>query len=189
MASTHIESLPEMLTDNCINIHCPQGKAGDRLWVRENFKIIDFYEGYESGHIDDFAEGHAIVSYKDGANKDAVLSYNVPLSNGKEVDEIEQARRAFKKKTVPSIHMPRWASRINLEITGIRVERLNDISEEDSIAEGIGGVNGELCDVTGIVAPTHKDRFKNLWESINGAGSWDENPWLWVIEFKKMGVK
>ena len=85
--------------------------------------------------------------------------------------------------------MPRWASRIDLEITGIRVERLNDISEEDSMAEGIGGVNGELCDVTGIVAPTHKDRFKNLWESINGAGSWDENPWLWVIEFKKMGVK
>lgn len=77
-----------------------------------------------------------------------------------------------KFKWKPSIHMIRAASRITLEITGVRVERLQDISEEDAIAEGM---NPEL--------PRAKFRF--LWESINGKGSWNLNPWVWVIEFKQ----
>jgi hypothetical protein len=82
--------------------------------------------------------------------------------------------------------MPRWASRINLEITGIRCERLNEISEADAIAEG--------CVSTAVVCPDDphdylgrfaSEAFQTLWESINGPGSWDVNPFVWVVEFKK----
>lgn len=74
----------------------------------------------------------------------------------------------------PSIHMPRWTSRINLEITGVRVERLQDISEGDVIQEGCPN---EILYGTGW--------YRDLWESINGPGSWDANHWVWVIEFQR----
>ena len=74
----------------------------------------------------------------------------------------------------PSIHMPRWASRITLEITNIRIERLNDISEEDAKNEGVVPCGG--C----------RSGFQNLWESINGNDSWNINPWVLVIEFKRV---
>lgn len=88
----------------------------------------------------------------------------------------------------PSIHMPRWASRILLEITDVRVERLQEISEADAKAEGTFGpepavVGGEDCE---IGFPSHVQEFRHLWESINGEGSWIENPWVWVIEFKRI---
>jgi hypothetical protein len=73
----------------------------------------------------------------------------------------------------PSIHMPRWASRINLEVVSVRVERLQNISEEDARAEGIWQPNWPLS-------------WRQLWESINGAGSWEANPWVWVVEFKRI---
>jgi uncharacterized protein YhfF len=78
----------------------------------------------------------------------------------------------------PSIHMPRWASRITLEVVSVRVERLNDISEEDAIAEGVTPTMPNLDRLD------HVDGFAHLWESINGKGSWQENPYVWVIEFK-----
>jgi hypothetical protein len=71
--------------------------------------------------------------------------------------------------------MPRWASRITLEITGVRVERLNSISNADAMAEGCVASERE----------SESDAFHNLWESINGLGSWGANPWVWVIEFNK----
>lgn len=84
----------------------------------------------------------------------------------------------------PSIHMPRWASRITLEITGVLVERLQDISGPDCWAEGIecAGWDSEKY---GSVTHCYRD----LWESINGPGAWDKNPWVWVIEFKRVGEK
>ena len=95
-------------------------------------------------------------------------------------------------KWTPSIHMPRWASRITLEVTGVRVERLQDISEADAIREGI-----ELRGFGGFAWYTGRDAAKSfttnpvtsyssLWESINGLGSWDANPWVWVVEFKRV---
>lgn len=83
----------------------------------------------------------------------------------------------------PSIHMPRWASRIDLEVTGVRVERLQDISSDDATAEGwphvaTGGVGAPLAEAYPI------GWFANLWESINGAGSWNANPWVWAVEFR-----
>ena len=90
----------------------------------------------------------------------------------------------------PSIHMPRWASRITLEVTGVRVERLQDISEADAIAEGVTGVSSggvTLFTTTGVNCfQAAKDAYAALWELINGPGSWDANPWVWVVEFKRI---
>jgi len=80
----------------------------------------------------------------------------------------------------PSIHMPRKYSRITLEITGVSVERLQEISEKDAKAEGAG------CSLAGILPATHRECFKNLWDSINGkAHPWESNPWVWKIEFRR----
>ena len=79
-------------------------------------------------------------------------------------------------KCRPSIFMPRWASRLTLEITGVRVERLKDISNEDCFAEGLP------ADTT----KGNRTWYGDLWEEINGKGSWDANPWVWVVSFKKI---
>ena len=85
----------------------------------------------------------------------------------------------------PSIHMPRWASRITLEITGVRVERLQDISPEDCWAEGIQEMR-DAGDENGELRGSVKQDYQALWESINGPGSWNANPWVWVVEFKRL---
>jgi hypothetical protein len=108
--------------------------------------------------------------------------------------------------------MPRWASRITLEITGVRVERLNDCSEVDAMAEGVEppeteredhdwsicpacggtGLHGSLGDNLGYRevdctdCDTHAKRYRHLWNAINGPGSWDANPWVWVVEFRRL---
>ncbi|WP_395490861.1 morphogenetic protein [Cedecea davisae] len=90
-------------------------------------------------------------------------------------------------KWTPSIHMPRWASRITLEITGVRAERLNDISQEDAQAEGmeLTGWRPTYSDPdSGGDYETPYDNFAALWESIYGEESWQANPWVWVIEFR-----
>ncbi|EPY4011490.1 hypothetical protein NL495_07870 [Klebsiella pneumoniae] len=95
-------------------------------------------------------------------------------------------------KWTPSIHMPRWASRILLEITGVRVERLNAISEEDATAEGVPPAGSLLPDYPGtFLTPkgdfaTAKVAFQRLWESIYGEESWKAKSWVWVISFKRV---
>ena len=88
----------------------------------------------------------------------------------------------------PSIYMPRRASRITLEVTGVRVERLQAISETDAMAEGIACTNEHRWGLAATGrehnAPTHA--FRALWESINGAELWAANPWVWVVEFKRV---
>jgi hypothetical protein len=99
--------------------------------------------------------------------------------------DINDGIHCIVEKWTPSIHMPRWASRIQLEITGVRVERLNDISEEDAAAEG--------CDKSKSVAArtigwceTPLRAFNRLWKQIYGADSWNANPWVWVVEFEQI---
>ncbi|HHY1079335.1 TPA: hypothetical protein ACVZQQ_004074 [Yersinia enterocolitica] len=85
-------------------------------------------------------------------------------------------------KWTPSIHMPRWASRINLLITGVRVERLQDISDADASAEG--------CKISSMQSgECLSDMFARLWKSIYGDESWQANPWVWVINFERMEDK
>lgn len=101
-------------------------------------------------------------------------------------DELAMISWAHHKETehCPSIHMPRWASRIMLEITNVRAERLHDISEADAKAEGVGAWH-DTKDGT-----VYRPEFSMLWDSINAkrGHSWDTNPWVWVIEFKKVSA-
>ncbi|MCS5825424.1 hypothetical protein LNO55_12600 [Klebsiella pneumoniae subsp. pneumoniae] len=149
---------------------CPFGAVGDRIWVREAFRV------------------HS------RATDVATLVYKASERNS----WTEQTRRvpvavcnkpATPEKWTPSLHMPRWASRILLEITGVRVERLNSISQEDAQAEGLEltGWRPTYSDPdSGGEVMTPYDNFAELWSSIYGEESWNANPWVWVIEFKRV---
>ena len=89
----------------------------------------------------------------------------------------------------PSIHMPRWASRITLEVTGVRVERLHEISNDDAKAEGAEFWRDDGT-LTGLPpCSAHRYEFEDLWTSINGADSWNANPWIWVVSFRRLDAK
>lgn len=148
-------------------IRCPYGMPGDRLWVRE-------------------AWSHDAESLEQcrAAHEDAMGGSGY----GPYYHATETAPDTLKWR--PSIHMPRWASRITLEIVAVRVERLLDISEADARAEG-----ARECDpATGrevlLAGPSQRGSFvlhyRSIWEQINGPGSWAENPWVWVVEFKRV---
>jgi hypothetical protein len=164
---------------------CPYGQPGDRLWVRENCRAEELkYAGCEDG-VRYPADGawRPIDNTRDAADKWLDLaSYGMKKSGRPEC------------RTVPSIHMPRWASRILLEIVSIRVERLQDISDagpqNDCTAEGVFhcGMECPTYDQwhgSGIRS-AEKFLYRQLWEQINGPGSWAANPWVWVVEFKRM---
>lgn len=138
---------------------CPFGQVGDRLWVRETFMDLTG-TGIEAttGKFEGFA-------------------YRADTPAGSYGDEV---RKEYGLKWTPSLHMPRKACRILLEITAVRVERLNDISEEDAKVEG---APTELC----LIGQKHFLGFRTLWKSIYGEESWSANPWVWVIEFKRVG--
>lgn len=159
---------PERFFDGTVK--CPYGKPGDRLWVRETTEMDT---KYETAILSKYSADGEYVLYSGCENQE----FNGTV-----------AHWSYPRRVRPSIHMPRWASRIDLEITNIQVERLQDISEEDSIAEGIiqywpnqfGLDDWEGC------YKTAKDAYMFLWELINGSGSWDANPWVWVVEFKRI---
>lgn len=155
------------------DVRCPYGQPGDRLWVREKFQPL----------FADDIENHWETDWKTG--KGYKISY--PATDG--IQEFIDLDDELSDACKPSIHMPRWASRILLEITGVRVERLADISKDDAMAEGIvvqpdGGFG--LADSTHYNFSDPTDSYCSLWESINGDGSWYANPWVWVVEFKRV---
>ncbi|EPI4680332.1 TPA: hypothetical protein L6A15_04760 [Pseudomonas aeruginosa] len=168
-------------------ITCPYGEPGDRLWVRETWTDVNMcgapalaYRADED--IRDLMEEPGFLDDRGAFNYDDPRVKPYPFACW--YAELDQARWR------PSIHMPRWASRILLELTAVRVERLQDISEEQALAEG---VRGEPCDHArqacadiGCWGDTAKGAFGFLWESLNGEGSWAANPWVWVIEFKRV---
>ena len=150
---------------NCIfekredqRIHCPYGAPGDELWVRETWNVLN----------------------SDGCSpRDITPQPDRVVYKANEDDQYPFWR--------PSIFMPRWASRIQLLITDVRVERVRDISVEDAYAEGVrnpfygrGTVGGDFSVVNVM--------FQDLWNSINAkrGHSWESNPWVWVIEFEKL---
>jgi len=138
------------------DVRCPYGQPGDRLWVRETWT-------------------HP-------------LHHSHPIALYRATDESAALAHLDFDRWIPSIHMPRWASRITLEVTDVRVERLNDCSEMDAMAEGMP------FNASAVGTPTPGARpgpsaiaaYRGLWESINGAGSWELNPWVWVLGFKRL---
>ena len=141
-------------------IPCPYGAVGERLWVRESLAPTRDAQGYIADWH--YAADSAKVPRMPGLNPD----FN---------DAMAFAHLA-RPSAVPSIHMPRRACRIVLQVTSARVERLNDITDADAIEEGI--------DRTNTIIPGYaRERFISLWTSINGADSWAANPWVWVVEF------
>lgn len=155
----------DFIPGNCANLPdaheyfsmcCPFGAVGDRLWVREAFRVHSR------------ATDVATLVYKASEQQSwTQQTHRVPIEKCNKPAAID--------KWTPSIHMPRWASRITLEVTGVRVERLQDISAEDAAAEGITG-RAKMHD------------FGVLWSSIYGDDSWQANPWVWVIEFNRVEV-
>jgi hypothetical protein len=101
----------------------------------------------------------------------------------------DKDRPEWKGLWKPSIFMPRWASRITLEVTEVRVQRLQEITEQEAVDEGIKLLNGRFTFNEGMhESRTASESFRALWESINGAGSWDKNPWVWAVSFRKIQI-
>ncbi|EKZ6514951.1 hypothetical protein RYB76_002291 [Klebsiella pneumoniae] len=156
---------------------CPFGAVGDRIWVRETWQAIHDYCD-ENGHVDERRCARSIPRHRG--------NYWHPVYQEAWGNESREDRE-FPWR--PSIHMPRWASRILLEITDVRVERLSSISQEDAKAEGmeLTGWRPTYSDPdSGGEVMTPYDNFAELWSSIYGDESWKANPWVWVIEFKRV---
>ena len=135
---------------------CPHGKPGDKLWVREAWQAWKEFNHLPPRDI----PSHALER----------INY---LADGNKWDARYRHAR----------FMPRWASRILLEITDVRVERLQDISVNDAVAEG--ALNQSVVDQFAQVHAV--DMYRCIWNGINGPGSWNANPWVWVIEFRRVG--
>lgn len=166
-------------------VTCPYGQPGDRLWVRETFYAWGRWETRYSAK-----KGRDEWHFVD-MTLESGKAYEYPASGGQPQPMGGKRHRGGTTPTWwkrPAIHMPRAASRITLEITGVRVERLQDISEADALAEGIvqlkdGGY--------GLPAGEHyhaadpRQSYLSLWEAINGPGSVEANPWVWCVEFAR----
>jgi len=136
---------------------CPYGVPGDRLWVREAFAT-------------DVVPGAREVIYR------------ADQSDASAIPAAAAAWRSF--GWAPSIFMPRWASRVTLEVTGVRVERLQDISEEDAAAEGI---EPDFGNAYTCAARDYRRAFERGWDTINGTRApWASNPWVWAVEFRRL---
>lgn len=174
--------------DAALVAQCPYGVVGDRLWGRETIRAIELPNGRDGVHFPADGAFQPIENSQEAAERwGKVFSY-----------------RGGRGLTVPGIHMPRWSSRILTENTEVRVQRLQDISEDDALAEGIVcervivGINcyggkpveemgdryfwgmahdREGCE-DGITA------YAQLWDHINGKGAWDANPWVWAVSFR-----
>lgn len=167
--------------DHPISDLCPYGQPGDRLWVRETWAARPDMDGLPPSRCDDSG-----------------VWWKASLSS------FPEGYAACHGKWRPSIFMPRKFSRILLKITSVRVERLQDISEDDAISEGLKPIVKDritvkygIPDMDGL--PGNDDigwpwgdwnvdprkAYKTLWESINGSGSWEKNPWVWVVEFRR----
>lgn len=165
-------------------IKCPYGQPGDRLWVRETWRIADMLvDGYERDapywlqfHADAAVYG---IEGSEGNEKIRPAEYQGVGENGLSVDS------KFGKWR-PSIHMPRWASRVTLEIVDVRVERLQNISEKDVHSEGI--LERGTIERLGPEMRVYYSGFADYWDFENAKRGfpWDSNPWVWVVEFKKL---
>lgn len=158
----------------------PFGKIGDHLWVRETWRGV-------------------VEINPPGKTTELGVARYVPGQEYCRRVEYQATHERDGEPWRPSIHMPRWASRITLEVTGVRVERLQDISYEDAIAEGVSdfastfpddekSAIGETPEQTARRLQWPQRQYHLLWDSLNAARGvgWDANPWVWVVEFKRV---
>lgn len=164
-----LENEPQHVIDRA----CPYGQPGDRLWVRESLRLDPEYGHYYAAG-GRHGETVYLCSLFDDEDKQTGPSYDGLLP----------------ERSVPSIHLHRRYSRILLEITAVRVERLQDISGDQSEAEG---VDAAMCRQFLETSPSRHEckeavihGFSGLWASINGSDNWAANPWVWVVEFKRV---
>lgn len=166
---------------------CPYGQPGDRLWVREAWR----YQ-CDIGNLFDCIEYRC-----DGARRKPEFDRFPSVEQytwHRFSDRCEHSHNSGGEGWRSPIHMPRWSSRITLEITDVRVQRVQDISEEDAKAEGIRWTEGGplhahiwLSHVGGECNfPTARDAYRGLWNDINGDASWDSDPWCWCLNFKRV---
>ena len=154
------------------HIRCPYGQPGDRLWVRETWNPDPPCDGTWGYTAWAGCKNGQIAGVPERFRHPAFCNYAANWLHGP-------------IHWTPSIHMPRWASRITLEITSVRVERLCAISEADAQAEGCALECMTPTGDDGGSAIHGPGGFSALWSSINGAESWDANPWVWVVEFRR----
>lgn len=142
---------------------CPYGGFGDRLWVRESWRVEECFDNISPSKL---PKGEIIARHYEADGARVFWKYeHLPAG-----------------RLRPSIHMPRWASRIDLQIAGIRIERLQDISDEDAEAEGVDFFR-HYPDADETLSASQL--FMCLWMAINGDESWKLNPWVWVVNFKR----
>lgn len=154
---------------------CPYGQPGDRLWVRETWQAF-----FDDEVPADRPRGpRHTMGIPARPDRKSFVFYKADGPGPVHPD-------GYAAQWCPSIHMPRKYSRITLEITDVRVERLQEISEVDAAEEGAPPTLAPLDSVRLGAVGTAKEGFRQIWESINGAGSWDANPWVWVIEFRRL---
>jgi hypothetical protein len=168
-------------------VWCPYGVPGDRLWVREAWRVGAKLDGSNATQIEKSAEdagfgcgpGRPACPIRYEADQHAVRWGADDMRCFGELGRLRSSR-----------FMPRWASRITLEITGVKVERVQDISEEDARAEGV--VPHFVMDAADFIAGkrlepgTCRKGFEVLWKDINGPESWNANPWVWAISFRRV---
>ena len=147
---------------------CPHGYKRDRLWVRETFALAPLRTEPDPDDPDDW---HPV--YRADGDERPWLS------------SLDEEAREVKPPWKPSIFMPRWASRILLEITEVRVQRLQDITEADARAEGV--TPAPFCKSGRPSGMEHVEAFEDLWDEINGdRATWASNPWVWAISFRRV---
>lgn len=175
------------------HINCPYGNLGDRLWVRETWRVGAWRNKDNKVAVDYKADGYCRKGWLSIPDDD--ITHRLWQQSCADAEKVygDQERFDWDPGKSPCryrspIHMPRWASRITLEITGVRVERLQDISSDDCLAEGVGHPIGTDLRYGSVTKDWNIREYKMLWESINGPGSWRQNPWVWVIRFNRINV-
>jgi hypothetical protein len=176
--------------------NCPYGRPGDLLWVREtwaHYQTVNHRRCSDGRSFDEVSDG--LAGYRaDGHNTIEDFRNHIRLMSGCDLEAVLINGDRWR----PSIHMPRWACRIVLKITDVRVELLQEISEKDCWSEGIEELDGyygnaDICATAksiGVPMDDARATYAHLWDALNsGRGyGWKSNPWVWVIEFKRVEV-
>ncbi len=178
---------------------CPFGQPGDRLWMRETWQQVhpiqiadDRYSQRGKAGIPGPPPVNYRTIYRADGEYPAIYSLGGEPWPYRSLEPFERnGMQAFvdEPRWTPSVHMPRWACRLVLEITDVRVERLQAISAEDALAEGaMEWAREQKTPIRDLDAGDERIAFKALWSGTGPGGDWDSNPWVWVIKFKRVEV-